>query len=147
MNNQIPNILNGRYPGNFSTDGDKLRIVNNQGMSSVLFEDISSISFKSYNSFDVVKLFSYLFGGSLLFIILLVIGGINESGFIMFLGFIILIGSFIYSFTNNKFKIKWDNVIIETRGGLLLFYSVNFGEGINQVNKIEVEKRRLTSSK
>ena len=69
---------------------------------------------------------------------------INSSVSTILFGLIICIGFLVYSIVN---KIKWDNVIIETRGGLLLFYSVNEGEGINQVNRIEEEKRRITGVK
>ena len=40
-----------------------------------------------------------------------------------------------------------NNGIIETRGVMLVFYSVEFFEGIKQVNKIEPEKRNSTTPK
>jgi hypothetical protein len=140
MNNQQPNVSILRYPGKFSIDGNKLRIENKMGMSSVLFEDISSISYKSVS----INNFKMIFIGSLITMLLTIIGLTNESPSIVFLGILIFIGFVIYSYKNS---IKWDNVIIETRGGMLLFYSVDIGEGINQVNKIEEEKRIITLSK
>jgi hypothetical protein len=137
MNNVQPNVSILRYPGNFSIEGNKLRITNKMGMSSVLFEDISSISFKSIQTPN----WKYFLIGFLITILMTIIGGSTSNVSIVVLGLIIFIGFWIYSFIN---KNKWDNVIIETRGGLLLFYSVDNNEGINQVNKIEEEKRRIT---
>jgi hypothetical protein len=137
MNNVQPNVSLLRYPGNFSIEGNKLRITNKMGMSSVLFEDISSISFKSIQTLN----WNFFLIGLLITFLMTIIGGSTSNVSIILFGLIIFIGFTIYSVVNKK---KWDNVIIETRGGLLLFYSVDKNEGINQVNRIEEEKRRIT---
>ena len=137
MNNQLP--LNQKNPGNFSIEGTKLRIQNNMGMSSVLFEDISSITYKSISNPDLGVIFlSTFLGMGITFA-----GCFNSEFGIGVFGFIIFIGGAIYANKNPK---RFDNVIVETRGGMLLFYSVDFGQGINEVNKIEEEKRRMTNS-
>ena len=123
-----------RQPGSYTVEDNKLRINNLNGISSVLFEDISSISFKAV-SFPNLKL---LFGGIFaIFLGFAFASNESEGAFQLFIivGIVCMILSFIY-------PEKWDNVMIETRGGLLLYYSVDFGQGIKQVNSIEEEKRR-----
>ena len=130
-----PNIL--RYPGNYSIHDDKLRIENNKGTSSVLFEDISSISYKSVSGQNL----QWAIIGFLVSILCTGIGASSNNIGIIVLGLITLIGFSVYSFIDKK---QWDNVIIETRGGMLLFYSTEYGNGRNEVNRIEEEKRRIT---
>lgn len=43
-------------------------------------------------------------------------------------------------------KIKYDDVVVKTRGEMLLTYSVKEGEGKNQVNLIEEQKRLMTNT-
>lgn len=128
-----------KHPGSFSVDGNKLRVTNKLGMSSVLFEDISSVSFKSF-SIPNWKYFILSLVIPFLFFVFQVVMGFFVA-FITIPVFLIGIGLMIYAFIN---KIKWENVIIETRGGLLIYYSVEENEGINQVDKIEDAKRRMT---
>jgi hypothetical protein len=136
MNNQNP--PNQKNPGHFSIDGNKLRIENNQGLSSVLFEDISSISYKTIS----VPNFIFMVIGFVLYGIILFMDWSDfQTRFSV--SVIVLIGFIVYSLMNKK---KWDNVMIETRGGMLLSYSVEFGDGIKQVDKIEEEKRKITNN-
>ena len=134
MNNQLN--PNARYPGRYSIEGEKLRIENKEGMTSVLFEDISSVSYKSLSQPRPVILFI----GSLISLPLYYIGTKSENIWIDLLGLVIFIGFLVYTYKN---KTKWDNVIVETRGGLLLFYSVESGQGISQVDKIENDRRKM----
>ena len=126
-----------RNPGRFSFEDNKLRISNLNGMSSVLFEDISSISYKS-NSMNDLK---WIGIGFLFLLIFGIYGGSNKNSTLVILGYICFFGGIIYSFMN---KIKWDDVTVETRGGKLLSYSVDFGLGENQVEEIEKLKRDIT---
>ncbi len=119
-----------KNPGKFSFEENKLRITNQQGVSSVLFEDISSISYRSAYAPNWL----YTIGG--LFLIITMSKSMNES-VIMLVAITSGVLTFVLAF-------KWDDVIIETRGGMLLSYSVDQGEGINQVDKIENEKRKIT---
>ncbi len=125
-----------RNPGKFSFEDNKLRISNLDGVSSVLFEDISSISFKS-NEMNNLK---WVLIGFLISIIMSILGGYNDSMPTIYFGMIIFIGFVIYSFMD---KIKWDDVTVETRGGKLLSYSVDHGEGEYQVEEIEKLKREI----
>jgi len=134
--NQPPQPIK-RNPGKFSFEDNKLRISNLDGISSVLFEDISSISFKS-NSMNNLK---WVLIGFLISIVLSILGGYNNSIPTIVFGMIVIIGFIIYSFMD---KIKWDDVTVETRGGKLLSYSVDFGQGENQVEEIEKLKREIT---
>jgi len=134
--NQPPQPIK-RNPGKFSFEDNKLRISNLDGISSVLFEDISSISFKS-NSIPNVK---WVLIGFLIGIVLEILGFNINSNPTVFFGFIVIVGFIIYSFMD---RIKWDDVTVETRGGKLLSYSVDLGKGENQVEKIEKLKREIT---
>ena len=134
--NQHPQPIK-RNPGKYSFDDNKLRISNLEGTSSVLFEDISSISYKS-NSMNNLK---WVLIGFIISIILSIFGGYNHSYSTVVFGMIVLIGFTVYSFID---KLKWDDVTVETRGGKLLSYSVDFGQGENQVEEIEKLKREIT---
>ena len=138
-------------PGSFSINDNKLRITNLNGESSVLFEDISSISFKKNSSRNLM----YVIFGILTYMLGVTLGnsskgdnyktiiiGLNISEvsiLICMTGIILIILYFIK-------KIKYDDVIVETRGGMLLTYSVKEGEGKNQVNLIEEQKRLMTNT-
>ena len=116
--------------GSVSFIDNKVRINYNDGTDSVLFEDISSISYKS------IKQPNFLLIGLpcwLLCIILI----ITNPAFYFFTLFIMVIGTILMF----VFPIKFDNVIVETRGGKLLVYSVESGTGGKQMEKIETEKR------
>jgi threonine dehydratase len=53
------------------------------------------------------------------------------------------IGCFIGGFVMAvKKKNKWDIVIVETRGGKQVYFSVDDGNGIETVDAIENEKRK-----
>jgi hypothetical protein len=134
--NQPPQPIK-RNPGKFSFEDNKLRISNLDGISSVLFEDISSISFKS-NSMNDLK---WVLIGFVISILFTILGSSNDSIPLILFGMVVGIGFMIYSFFN---KIKWDDVTVETRGGKLLSYSVDFGQGENQVEEIEKLKREIT---
>jgi hypothetical protein len=127
-----------RQPGNYSVEAEKLRVTTPLGMNSVLFEDISSISFIKCSRPD----FKFMLYGFILFVTLMVIGINSESvGMWFSIGLLIFVTSCFVSWFN---QVKWDNVIIETRGGMMLLYSVDEGEGITQVDSIEKDKRRVT---
>ena len=131
---------NFRYPGKYSIDGNKLRIQNQLGMTSVLFEDISSVSYKSISQPKPI----YILIGLLISFPLYIMGGSNNNISLTVLGLVVCIGSIIYTYKN---KVKWDNVIVESRGGLLLIYSVEFGDGISEVDKIENDRRKMSNVK
>jgi hypothetical protein len=118
-----------KNPGSFSIDGNKLRVTNRAGLSSVLFEDISSISFKSLS----IPNFIFIILGIILGFMMVM----NQASGLGML--IILLGGILAFVYPNK----WENVLIETRGGMLISYSVEVGEGIKQVNLIEDQKRKI----
>jgi hypothetical protein len=59
-------------------------------------------------------------------------------------GLCIILGIGIIALSFFILRIKFDNVIVETRGGKLLVFSVEFGKGQNQMEMIEEEKRKLS---
>lgn len=135
-------MKNKLNPGSFSINDNKLRIKNLIGETSVLFEDISSISFTK-NSVPNIK---YIYYGIISFILGIFIGNLNKSlndiGTITcIIGLIVI----LLPFFNDNFRIKFDDVIVETRGGMLLTFSVQDGEGSNQVDLIEKQKRLMTN--
>lgn len=135
-------MKNKLNPGSFSINDNKLRIKNLTGETSVLFEDISSISFIK-NSVPNIK---YIYYGIIIFIIGIILDNLsrifNNIDTITFIIGLILI---LLPFFNDNFRIKFDDVIVETRGGMLLTFSVQEGEGSNQVDLIEKEKRLMTN--
>jgi hypothetical protein len=115
--------------GTVSFIENKVRINYSDGTDSVLFEDIASIS---YRTVKTPNLLFYLL--SVLGFFLLVSDSISDliAYILIFLG-----GVLPWVFPN-----KFDNVIIETRGGKLLIYSVELGLGKEQMELIEMEKRK-----
>lgn len=130
-NNQLNNQPK-RNPGAFSVSDNKLRIQNSTGQSSVLFEDISSITWKRL----AVPNLTFILIGFAVSIVGIIIG--SDSGTLLTLAFFGGIGLIIYGYMN---KIIWDDVIIETRGGMLLSYSVDEDQGQVEVNRIENARR------
>ena len=113
-----------RRPGEVSFDNDTVRIVYDDGQSSVLFEDISSISFEKLD----INIPNWP-------IIILGIVGVAAgaaSGNAVVLVISIVIAAYGYF----KFD-HWDDVVIETRGGKLITFSVEKNTGENTVNQIE----------
>lgn len=135
------NELPKRNPGSFSISDDKLRIQNKDGQSSVLFEDISSITWEKKSIPNLM----FVIAGTIMFFLgpfffISVIEGDSAYLVPVLLG----IGIAIYGYLN---KIIWEDVIVETRGGKLLSYSVDQGMGQKDVDQIESNKRKLTMNK
>jgi hypothetical protein len=127
-----------KYPyrlGKYNFIDDKIRIITNESVTSVLFEDISSFSFYTCERKQPI----YLLTGIVLSLILTNFR-YKEIGDI--LSGLTFIGSFAVFFIYKK---RWDNIIIETRGGKLIEFSVSEGDGINVVEEIEECKRKRSS--
>lgn len=137
INNQLNNQPK-RNPGAFSVIDNKLRIQNSTGQSSVLFEDISSITWKQISipnlTFIMVGIFILFFG----MMIVSINTKANEGDSILLLFMVVGVGVIIYGYIN---KIIWEDVIVETRGGMLLSYSVDQHQGQHEVNRIENSRR------
>lgn len=126
-----------KVPGKFSIQENKLRIENSDGQTSVLFEDISSITWRKEDRQNTeLGLFGIYVG---------VFGGMFSMFFwdnniipIIFLIIGILIA--IIGFLDIQY---WDDVIVETRGGLLVKYSVEANQGQKNIDQIEEAKRNL----
>lgn len=118
----------------YSIIDNKIRISYNNGTDSVLFEDISSISFKSISYVNILLAFSC----SVLGIIISFSGSFSGKPDIGILGIIIIIIGIILAFI---FKIEYDNIIIETRGGKLIVFTVDHGSGKKYIDKIEEDRR------
>ena len=126
-----------RNNGHFSIKEGKIIVNNETGQSSVLIEDISSISWKrkfsrgpnwNYLIISLIVMFSGMF---------LPKSGDNFAIFVLML----FVGAIFVGLSMQALKIEWDDVIIETRGGMLMIYSVDLGKGIKEVNLIETQKR------
>ena len=131
-----------RY-GQWSVKDEKLRITYNDSEESVLFEDTSSISYLMisnpnplYFSLSLLIGFGLSFGGILY-------GGIDVS----FLVFFFLCTTSIGLILTYKNKIKFDNIAVETRGGKIIRFSVDYGKGKSIMEQIEEEKRKWEMNK
>jgi hypothetical protein len=136
-NNQFNNQPK-RNSGSFSVSDNKLRIQNSTGQSSILFEDISSITWKKISIPNLIIItigFIILFVG-MMFVSINTEG--NDGNSVLLLFFVVGIGIIVYGCIN---KIIWEDVIVETRGGMLLSYSVDQHEGQIEVNRIENARR------
>lgn len=120
--------------GTYSIVDNKVRINYNNGTDSILFEDISSISYKTISQPNLVNSFICTILG---FIISLAGSGSGNFS-ISILGIIIIFLGFILAFV---FKNEYDNIIIETRGGKLIFFTVDHGSGKKYIDKIEEDRR------
>jgi len=136
-NNQFGNKPK-RNPGSFSVSDNKLRIQNSTGQSSVLFEDISSITWRQMSIPNInllfIGIFILFFG--MMFVSITTKG--DFAGFELLIPLLVGFGLIIYALIN---KIIWEDVIVETRGGMLLSYSVDKNQGQNEVNRIENARR------
>lgn len=121
-----------RRPGKPSIEDDKVRITYENGKSSVLFEDISSISYESFD-FNSPNWFMVILG------VVGFVAGIASKSVPVAAGCLIVIAYGYYKYD------QFDNVIIETRGGKQIVFSLdkNYGEKI--VNQIEKRKRENRS--
>ena len=130
------NLQNQKRFGTPTFIDNKVRVTYGDGVESVLFEDISSLSYKSINQPNpLIGLLMGLIGG--LFFFLPMFTDMNT-------GLCIILGIGVIALSFFLFRIQFDNVIVETRGGKLLVFSVEFGKGQNQMEMIEEEKRKLS---
>lgn len=120
--------------GTYSIVDNKIRINYNNGTDSVLFEDISSISFKSISYANILL----AFGCSLLGLVISFSGSFSDKTDIGILGILIIIIGLVLAFV---FKNEYDNIIIETRGGKLIVFTVDHGSGKKYIDKIEEDRR------
>lgn len=120
--------------GSYSISDNKIRVKYSNGLESVLFEDISSVSYLEIKipDFKISLLFTFI---AFIFII---IGASLSNVSILFFSVLIIITGFVLMFANKK---KWDNVIIETRGGKEIIYSVEHGKGEREMERIEQDRR------
>jgi hypothetical protein len=131
-----PNPKIVKKSGNVSFDENKVRIRYSDGMDSVLFEDIASVSYcRAWGpNYSVILL------AILIFILFIVLAFKIPSLYALFLGLIISIITLILAYT--RFKHEWENVIVESRGGGLFLYSTDLYKGHEQVELIEEERRK-----
>ena len=132
---------NKKNPGKVGFLDNKLRIEFKltNSTESILFEDISSMSSSKVWGLNWL----YILLGFIFFIIMAIIGvsvGDSEAGpVIVVIGVAGTVAGFILSII---FKKIWDDVVVETRGGKQVKFSVPEGKGIETVDSIENEKRK-----
>ena len=145
---KINKFINFQRPGNLSFEDNKLRVSTQNDITSVLFEDISSLSVRKGSGvnfkFVVFGIIS-LFIGYIISKVFYVEIEMSFDSFslwknlksLFYLGGVVLI---ILSFINREY---WDNVVVETRGGQLIIFSVLEGDGMKYLENIELKKRRV----
>jgi len=113
--------------GNYSISNNKLQVNYQDGIESVLFEEIASISNKAINNPIVIfPLVCYFLGLIIIFI------NLSNTSMIL-LGIFIIILGMVLIFVARK---KWDNIIILTHTGNEIVFSVEFGKGDEIVKKL-----------
>ena len=130
-----------RKSGSVSFTDDKIRVSYagaTGGQQSVLFEDVSSIEVKTQKIPNLL-LICVIIGISFFIGTILMFNDSIELG-----GGLMVVGAIIAYIIGSQNTINWDDVIIETRGGKLIEYSVNEGEGGEQMQLIEDAKRERT---
>ena len=129
-----------KNPGKVTFHDNKVRIEFKSNTESILFEDISSLS----SSKHYVWNWKWIIIGFFAMYIPLLIAKALELDGLAYLAFSLVgIGCFIGGFVMAvKKKNKWDIVIVETRGGKQVYFSVDDGNGIETVDAIENEKRK-----
>jgi len=135
--------MTAKRSGQWSVKDEKLRITFKDSEESVLFEDTSSISYLKASDPNVL----YMVGGMLLAFVLLFFcwpSLYGDIGLAMTISLGPIILGLILAFSN---KIKFDNVAIETRGGKIITFSVDAGQGKRIMEQIEDEKRKWEQSK
>lgn len=129
-----------KNPGHVSFNDNKLRIEFKDSTESILFEDISSMS----NSKVEIANGKYILLGLLLFFVFAIVAVSIESdagAYILLIGILGMIALIVLAYRK---KIGWDDVVVETRGGKEVKFSVERGKGIETVDSIENEKRKHT---
>ena len=114
--------------GTYEIKDDILKIKNTNSEDRILFHDISSINNK------LIKKPNFLF---------LSLSLISNDSPLIILQIITVIISLILCFI---FRISWDQISIESRGGKIIKFNVKKGFGNAIAEKIENYKRNLKSS-
>lgn len=112
---------------------DKIRVEYKNGLDSILFEDISSISTLEISKKQPI----YILYGFICGIIFNNLYSKFNNEILKTLGSLLFLLGIILTFVLKK---KFENVIIESKGGKLLVFSVKPGEGKGIVNEIEEKK-------
>ena len=132
---------NKKNPGKVGFLDNKLRIEFKltNSTESILYEDISSMSSSKVWGANML----YILLGFIFFIITFIIafnvGDSEAAPVILVIGVAGFVAGFILSII---FKKIWDDVVVETRGGKQVRFSVPEGKGIETVDSIENEKRK-----
>jgi hypothetical protein len=125
--------------GEVSFDDNKVRIHFETATESVLFEDIASISYKQVAAGNPKVLMVGMSLAALIFILGLLLG--NTLQLLLF-SVLVVVLTFVLTFT--IFKMIWDEVEIESKGGKIISYSVVKGKGRASMELIETKKREIT---
>ncbi len=133
--------LNNKYqPGNISYENNKITVETDVNSTSVLFEDISSLSYRKNSQFlgdrNLQQIGVVLFFIGFISCIVTLGSTTSKLGLFLNLGSMVLI--LIGIFSN---KVEFENVFIETRGGRIVYFSVDEYSGEEVISSIE-EKRR-----
>ena len=131
-----------RENGHFTIKDGRVIVNYATGQSSVLIKEIASISWR--HKFAKEPNWNYF----TISLIILFIGSFlpeNGNNFTIFL-LLIFVGAMLVGLTMQALKYEWDDVIIETKDGLLIIYSVESGKGLKEVHMIETQKNILLLS-
>ncbi len=145
---KINKFINIQRPGNLSFEDNKLRVSTDNDITSVLFEDISSLSVRKGSSvnfkmvvFGIISLFiGYIISKIFYVEIEMSFDSVSFWKNLKSIFYIVGVIFIIFSFISREY---WDNVVVETRGGQLIIFSVLEGDGMKYLEDIELKKRRV----
>ena len=118
---KIGNFIKIETPGDISFDDDKLRVSTSNSITSILFEDISSLSVRYSSGINmkylILGLLSVILGPQLISSIFsyeIMMEGIGGKFWDIIKNLFYIIGIILLfmSFVN---RTKWDDVVVETR--------------------------------
>jgi len=144
LNNDESNEV-GYRKGEYTLTDNKVRVNFIDGSESVLFEDISSISYRTIKSpnWKIVGIWFGVVCVSAIFAALIYERIILEGQFVYFLISLLgLLFGFIMMFLTKDINLC-DNVFIETKGGKQIVFSVECGFGAEKMEQIENDRRNF----
>jgi hypothetical protein len=139
-------VVSAYRPGDVSYEKNKITVETGTNSTSILFEDISSLSFTKQSHYLGNK--TIIIIGIIVFFLSFMscLTNVKSESKVELYFFLALggIGMIFWGLFSNK--IDFENVIIETRGGSKVYFSVDEFEGEYVISSIEDKRREYQVS-